>query len=72
MHGRGEIRLTLQSRLGRLRVGVLDEGEGAPVKIRERAPDRVGGFGLKLVDQLASAWGAYEGTTHVWADRPTP
>jgi two-component sensor histidine kinase len=70
VHGRGEIRLTLQSRLGRLRVGVVDEGNGAAVKIRERTPDSVGGFGLKLVDQLASAWGAHDGTTHVWADLP--
>jgi hypothetical protein len=30
--------------------------------------DAAGGRGLRIVAALADAWGAYEGTTHVWAD----
>jgi serine/threonine-protein kinase RsbW len=71
LHGRGEIGMTIQSRLDRIRVEVVDDGEGAAVKIREHAPEGMGGFGLKLVDQLCAAWGAQEGTTHVWAELPT-
>jgi hypothetical protein len=47
----------------------MDDGEGAAVQIREEGPE-LGGWGLKLVDKLALTWGAFEGTTHVWADLP--
>jgi anti-sigma regulatory factor (Ser/Thr protein kinase) len=68
LHGRGEIHFRLRSRGDRVRVEVIDEGHGAAVRITERGLDEVGGFGLKLVDQVSTAWGAYEGTTHVWAE----
>jgi anti-sigma regulatory factor (Ser/Thr protein kinase) len=68
LHGEGEIRLTVEAHGDRLRVEVIDEGENAAIKIRAGGPDGLGGFGLRLVDQLSSAWGAYEGTTHVWAE----
>jgi anti-sigma regulatory factor (Ser/Thr protein kinase) len=68
LHGRGEIGLVLRTNGHFVRVEVVDEGRGAAIKIRERAADEAGGFGLKLVDELSSAWGAYEGTTHVWAE----
>jgi hypothetical protein len=34
----------------------------------------VGGWGLSIVDALASRWGVHEGTTHVWfeLERPGP
>lgn len=67
-HGRGEIRLRLEPQGGRVRVEVVDEGEGQAIKIRQQRHLGDGGFGLRLVDQLAHAWGAFEGTTHVWAE----
>jgi anti-sigma regulatory factor (Ser/Thr protein kinase) len=68
-HGSGQIRLTLERQPERVRVEVSDEGEGAAIKIREEGAE-LGGWGLRLVDQLSVAWGAYEGTTNVWADLP--
>lgn len=70
-HGQGEIRLRLQRRGDRVRVEVIDEGRGAAIKIREDGPE-LGGWGLKLVDGIASGWGAFEGTTHVWAEISVP
>jgi anti-sigma regulatory factor (Ser/Thr protein kinase) len=70
LHGRGQLRLVLRPTGRFVRIEVIDEGRGAAIKIRERAADEAGGFGLKLVEQLSSAWGAYEGTTHVWAEVP--
>jgi anti-sigma regulatory factor (Ser/Thr protein kinase) len=68
-HGRGQIRLRIVPLADRIRIEVIDEGQGAAIKIRENGPER-GGWGLRLVDGLALAWGAYEGTTHVWVDLP--
>jgi anti-sigma regulatory factor (Ser/Thr protein kinase) len=67
LHGEGEIRLTMRGHGHAVHLEVLDEGEGAAIEIRETQPQPGGGFGLKLVETLSSAWGAYEGTTHVWA-----
>ena len=67
IHGRGRIELQLRAFPNRVRVEVIDEGKGAAIQIREDGPE-LGGWGLKLVDKLSAAWGAYEGTTHVWAD----
>ena len=61
------IRLAVQLRGGALRVEVRDPGTHGAVAPRE--PDRVngGGFGLHLVDQLATRWGVNRtGGTHVW------
>ena len=61
------IRLAVQLRGGALRVEVRDPGTSGAVAPRE--PDRVngGGFGLHLVDMLATRWGFYRiGGTHVW------
>jgi anti-sigma regulatory factor (Ser/Thr protein kinase) len=69
MHGKGRIILRLEPRPTALHVEVTDEGEGAAIKIRARGT-QIGGWGLVLVDRLADSWGAFEGTTHVWADVP--
>jgi two-component sensor histidine kinase len=67
LHGEGQIKLRV-SRLGeRLRVEVIDEGQGRSIQINEH-PNDSGGRGLRIVDNLTRAWGAFEGTTHVWAD----
>jgi len=45
---------------------VVDRGRGL-VAIREHDPEKtVGGLGLPLVESLASEWGVYAETTHVW------
>lgn len=69
VHGEGAIRLRLEVRPNTVRVEVTDQGSGAAIQIREQGPE-LGGWGLKLVDRLASQWGAFEGTTHVWAELP--
>jgi len=65
-HGRGEI--TLRARLDddRLRVEVIDEGSGFERVLRHRDFKVVGGWGLEIVEDIASRWGVREGTTHVW------
>jgi anti-sigma regulatory factor (Ser/Thr protein kinase) len=69
VHGRGRIELRLRIVGGHARIEVVDEGHGAAVVINDNA-DLIGGRGLRIVDQVSLAWGAYEGTTHVWADLP--
>jgi anti-sigma regulatory factor (Ser/Thr protein kinase) len=66
VHGRGEIVLRLRPRRDAVRVEVVDQGRGARVGIREQNRDP-GGWGLRLVDQLAESWGVHNGITHVWA-----
>ena len=43
---------------------VEDHGRGE-VAMRE-ITDEGGGFGLRIVDALASRWGVHEGSTQVW------
>jgi two-component sensor histidine kinase len=43
---------------------VEDHGRGE-VRMRE-IPDAGGGFGLRIVDALASRWGVCEGSSRVW------
>lgn len=67
LHGAGSI--TLRASLGdhRLHVEVIDEGDGLHGTPPARHdPDRVGGYGLQIVDSEASRWGIGHGTTHVW------
>ncbi len=66
-HGKGRITLRLETRPSAVRVEVTDQGEGAAIKIDTRGTE-IGGWGLVLVDRLAQRWGAFEGTTHVWAE----
>jgi anti-sigma regulatory factor (Ser/Thr protein kinase) len=61
------LRLAVQLNGGALRVEVRDPGTSGAVAPRE--PDRVrgGGFGLHLVDLIATRWGVNRtGGTHVW------
>lgn len=66
-HGEGQIELRVKLLEDRLRIEVVDEGEGGAPAVCEEASDR-GGWGLRIVDQLALGWGVREGATHVWAD----
>ena len=52
---------------GRVRVEVTDGGRGFEPRPRARAPDEVGGWGLHLVDRIATRWGVQTGRrTRVW------
>ena len=50
-----------------VRVEVADFGNGFTGELRPRNPRREGGWGLYIVDELASRWGVMEGSgTRVW------
>ena len=64
LHGTGEIRLTIDIHGDDARFSVCDEGSGTPVVRPDPGPD--GGWGLRLVGELASRWGVLQGRTQVW------
>jgi anti-sigma regulatory factor (Ser/Thr protein kinase) len=70
LHGRGPIEFTVRLDGPTMRIEVVDQGSGASVRICDEATDD-GGRGLLIVDRIAERWGAYEGTTHVWAEVAT-
>ena len=71
LHGKGRIWLKLSRAANGTRVEVIDEGTGAAVNVKPTlTPTLEHGHGLRIVDQLATTWGAFEGTTHVWAQLP--
>jgi hypothetical protein len=55
------IELSVEIFSDRLRVELSDEGTNAQLRVRD-------GHGLQIVEALVSAWGAYAGTTLVWAE----
>jgi len=64
--GDGPVRLEVRADGDRVRAEIVDQGVGfTPVK-RSDDLDRVGGWGLHLVQELTTEWGTYEGSTHVW------
>lgn len=67
LHGEGQIMLSVELSATAVRVEVVDEGEGAAIEVRA-AGAAGGGYGLQLVEKMCRAWGAFEGTTHVWAE----
>ena len=65
--GEGPVRLEITHAEDKIRTEIVDQGVGFTPKERDREDlDRVGGWGLHLVEQLTSRWGTYEGSTHVW------
>jgi anti-sigma regulatory factor (Ser/Thr protein kinase) len=71
VHGTGHVTLKAGLHGDALRIEVVDQGTGNAPSIREQAEDDTGGWGLRIVDAVALRWGAFEGTTHVWAELPT-
>ena len=58
---------------GRLRITVTDPGSQLEPRRRSTDHDTPGGYGLKIVDALSSAWGVVhdaQGTTSVWCELP--
>jgi anti-sigma regulatory factor (Ser/Thr protein kinase) len=70
MHGGGEQVTVLidADRPGILRCEVIDEGTGFTP--RGRGDRVIGGWGLDIVERLATSWGVREGSTHVWFELP--
>ena len=65
LHGTGEIRLVIDlDGEDAARFAVSDEGDGTPRVRDDPGPD--GGWGLRLVEQLAASWGLGESGTGVW------
>ncbi len=61
------LRLAVQLSKGALRVEVRDPGIDGVVAAREPDRENGGGFGLHLVDMLATRWGVSRADgTHVW------
>lgn len=68
-HGKGTIEVRLQPMRTQVLIEVIDEGDPGGVAIREGSGE-TGGWGLRIVDQLADEWGVRNGTTRVWAKLP--
>ena len=71
-NGQGPIRLHARFDKDRLLVEVIDHGSGFERKLRGEDFDRVGGWGLDIVEQTASRWGVHAGTTRVWFELELP
>lgn len=65
-HGEGTIELRVRRGPSRIRIDVGDEGPTGAVRVRRSKGRR----GLEIVDSLSLRWGAYAGSTHVWAELP--
>jgi anti-sigma regulatory factor (Ser/Thr protein kinase) len=64
LHGVGAISLRIDVEADAVRVEVADEGNVAVAPSPE--PGAHGGWGLRIVEQLADDWGVLEGSTRVW------
>jgi anti-sigma regulatory factor (Ser/Thr protein kinase) len=65
--GRELVRLDVVRSGGTVRVEVSDGGTGFRPRVRTKAHDEPGGWGLHLVDRLADRWGVEAGRrTRVW------
>ncbi len=73
LHGRGEEVAVLADadERGTLRCEVIDDGAGFEPVARP-VGQAIGGWGLHLVDQLATDWGVYASSTHVWFELAPP
>jgi anti-sigma regulatory factor (Ser/Thr protein kinase) len=64
--GEGPVRLDVSSTPERIRAEIVDQGAGFTPKVRDDDLEKVGGWGLHLVENLTDRWGTHKGSTHVW------
>ncbi len=64
--GEGDVRLEVVADDRHLRAEIVDQGVGFTPVARNDDLDKVGGWGLHLVERLTSRWGTHQGSTHVW------
>jgi anti-sigma regulatory factor (Ser/Thr protein kinase) len=64
--GDGPVRLDVTAGPERIRAEIVDQGVGFTPKARNDDLEKVGGWGLHLVENLTDRWGTHEGSTHVW------
>lgn len=64
MHGIGAIWLRIDVESDGVRVEVSDQGNVAVAP--SPTPGAHGGWGLRIVDELADDWGVLDGSTRVW------
>jgi anti-sigma regulatory factor (Ser/Thr protein kinase) len=64
LHGIGTISLRIDDQADGLRIEVADEGDVTVAP--SPTPGAHGGWGLRIVDQLADDWGVVAGSTKVW------
>jgi anti-sigma regulatory factor (Ser/Thr protein kinase) len=71
--GNGWIDVVIERRPGLLRIEVVDPASaGARPVLRRVDPESTSGWGLHLVDRLATAWGVETGPrTRVWCEIAT-
>lgn len=71
-HGVGAIWLRIDAEGDTTRIEVADDGNVAVAPSPE--PGAHGGWGLRIVEQLADNWGVLDGSTNVWfrLGRPQP
>jgi anti-sigma regulatory factor (Ser/Thr protein kinase) len=70
VHGSGAIQLQVERRGDAVWVQVSDEGPGFDATLDAVKHPRSGGWGLHLLDALASRWGMAEGSTRIWFELP--
>ncbi len=72
LHGLGAISLQIDADAETVRIEVADEGNVAVAPSPE--PGTHGGWGLRIVEELADDWGVLDGSTKVWfrLGRPHP
>ena len=73
-HGRGQITVRAELSERRLRVEVVDEGDGFELSLRARDLEtpRPGGWGLSIVDAESSRWGVCRDSSRVWFELERP
>jgi anti-sigma regulatory factor (Ser/Thr protein kinase) len=63
-HGKGVVTLRVDLEPRDLIVEVADQGHGA-IEMPPK-PTSLGGWGLRVVDEIATDWGVRRGSTRVW------
>ncbi|HEY2601622.1 MAG TPA: ATP-binding protein [Thermoleophilaceae bacterium] len=64
--GQGSVQVEIESAAGFVRVDVIDRGPAFSPGPHSAEPEREGGWGLVLVDELATRWGSSPVGAHVW------